>query len=83
MGKQISLLRCEMEQLKKKFEITEKRLEKAEFERNTSVKYVDSVREQIRQLHEKLTVEKTKNEDLEKMFLDHKAETRTDIVKGV
>ena len=47
-------------------ERTEKLLEKAEFERDSSSKYVESFREQVSQLHEKLATERKKNENLEK-----------------
>ena len=72
MEKQVLLLRVELELLKKKFERTEKLLEKAEFERDSSSKYVESFREQVSQLHEKLAAEKKKNENVK----NHEQEER-------
>ena len=67
MEKQVAVLGEELESLKKKFERTEKLLEKAEFERDSSSKYVESFREQVSQLHEKLAAERKKNENVEKL----------------
>ena len=64
--KQVSVLTEELESLKKKIEKTEKLLEKAVFERDSSSKYVESFREQVSQLHEKLAAERKKNENQEK-----------------
>jgi chromosome segregation ATPase len=67
LEKQVAVLGEELESLKKKFERTEKLLEKAEFERDSSSKYVESFREQVSQLHEKLAAERKKNENVEKL----------------
>ena len=56
----------EIDLLKKKCDRTEKLLEKSEFERESSSKYVESFREQVSQLHEKLALERKKNENIEK-----------------
>ena len=68
MEKQVSVLTEELESLKKKFERTEKLLEKAVFERDSSSKYVESFREQVSQLHEKLAAERKKNKNHERHF---------------
>lgn len=67
MEVRVSKLKDELELLKKKFERTEKLLEKAEFERDSSSKYVESFREQISQLHGKLDIERKKNEKFEQL----------------
>ena len=73
LEKQVSVLTEELESLKKKIEKTEKLLEKAVFERDSSSKYVQSFREQVSQLHEKLAAERKKNESQEK-HVDKKEE---------
>lgn len=65
LKKQVSELTQELEDLKQQLEKTNKQLKKAEFERDSSTKYVDSFREQVSELHKKLDAEKKKNATLE------------------
>lgn len=68
LEKQVSELKQEVEELKTTLQKTDKQLKKAEFERDSSTKYVESFREQVSELHKKLDAEKKRNASLEEQL---------------